>query len=96
MQDMARWNDFKPSRLFRVLRLVLRTQRRLLLLVEAFKPLGFGGDVWMHRFYPNGVKAFSPGLRGTSYPGNTSRKIINPNGVVATGVHGDDATPLGL
>ena len=45
---------------------------------------------------PNGVMAFSPGLRGTSYPGKSSRKFNNPEGVEAAGTRTVDATPLGL
>ena len=43
---------------------------------------------------PKGIASFSPGLRGTSYPGNRIKYHFNPNGVAATGV-GGDATPLG-
>ena len=44
---------------------------------------------------PEGIQSFSPGLRGTSYPGfatqwNTTLKGLNPFALVA------DATPLGL
>jgi hypothetical protein len=31
---------------------------------------------------PKGIVSSSPGLRGTSYPGFLSEKLINPNGVV--------------
>ena len=37
---------------------------------------------FMPLFNPNGIVSFSPGLRGTSYPGNDADKINNPNGVV--------------
>ncbi len=30
---------------------------------------------------PKGIASFSPGLRGTSYPGKTAKRIANPNGV---------------
>ena len=32
---------------------------------------------------PNGIVSFSPGLRGTSYPGRMAKTGVNPNGVVA-------------
>ena len=32
---------------------------------------------------PNGIQAFSPGLRGTSYPGSGEWVRANPNGVVS-------------
>jgi len=32
---------------------------------------------------PKGIVSFSPGLRGTSYPGKTTAMRINPKGVVA-------------
>jgi hypothetical protein len=34
-------------------------------------------------FNPKGIGSFSPGLRGTSYPGNNAGGIINPNGVAS-------------
>jgi hypothetical protein len=45
---------------------------------------------------PQRATSFNPGLRGTSYPGKPSPRIINPNGVAAIGACRDDATPLGL
>jgi hypothetical protein len=34
--------------------------------------------------HPNGMKSFSPGLRGTSYPGSSSKQNnFNPNGVAS-------------
>ncbi len=35
---------------------------------------------------PKGIVSSSPGLRGTSYPGNAVRRTINPNGVAAPSV----------
>jgi hypothetical protein len=57
---------------------------------------GFFGRNRATLIYPNGVTAFSPGLRGTSYPGKASRTFNNPEGVAATGAYTIDATPLGL
>ena len=46
---------------------------------------------------PNGIPSSSPGLRGTSYPGSTVKKISNPNGVVSSRVASPmAATPLRL
>jgi hypothetical protein len=55
--------------------------------------VGHDGGTFVH---PNGVTAFSPGLRGTSYPGKPFRKFNNPERVAATGARTIDATPLGL
>ena len=35
------------------------------------------------QFNPKGIVSFSPGLRGTSYPGKVPYAAINPNGVAA-------------
>jgi hypothetical protein len=45
---------------------------------------------------PNGIQSFSPGLRGTSYPGSMQRELGNPNGVVSDSTNWAAATPLGL
>jgi len=44
---------------------------------------------------PNGILPQSPGLRGTSYPGEFREHGVNPNGVAAS-AHGRAATLLGL
>src|SRR5206468_1475391 len=44
---------------------------------------------------PTGIVSASPGLRGTSYPGEMSRMPDNPNGVVAF-PRSSAATPFGL
>ena len=45
----------------------------------AFKPAGRNP----HSGNANGVPSFSPGLRGTSYPGNRATNRNNPNGVAS-------------
>jgi hypothetical protein len=45
---------------------------------------------------PNGIASQSPGLRGTSYPGFTVRRVFNPNGIASFGLRRWGATPLGL
>src|SRR5258708_38216167 len=42
-----------------------------------------------------GWKPFSPGLRGTNYPGSTALETANPNGVVAP-VCGRGRNPVGV
>jgi len=45
---------------------------------------------------PNGAMAVSPGMRGTSYPGNPVQQGFNRNAVAAIGGPFRAATPLGL
>ena len=45
---------------------------------------------------PNGIPSFSPGLRGTIYPGSWRKIFSNPNGVASVSIHLTAATPLGL
>ena len=45
---------------------------------------------------PEGIVSFSPGLRGTSYPGKTCKKKRNPEGVAAKALLGSHSTPSGL
>ena len=54
---------------------------------------GAGGDA-AGRFYPEGIMALSPGLRGTSYPGCAARKGPQPcKGCVIVPVRGTVMVP---
>ena len=44
---------------------------------------------------PNGIASFSPGLRGTSYPGLSKTIFINPEGVVS-GICNFCCNPVGV
>jgi hypothetical protein len=50
---------------------------------------------WLCRINPNGIEAFSPGLRGTSYPGDSGENH-NPERVESIFVRSCDATLSGL
>ena len=45
---------------------------------------------------PNGILSFSPGLRGTSYPGASQNECANPNWVASDSADRAATTPLGL
>ena len=45
---------------------------------------------------PNGIFSFSPGLRGTSYPGSSQNEYPNPNGVASDSADRATTTPSGL
>src|SRR5262245_30006 len=47
-------------------------------------------------FNPKGIASYSPGLRGTSYPGLTKRKGTNPKRVVASSKCGGCHNPVGV
>jgi len=64
--------------------------------LDDLNPVGIDSQPAPQRLQnPEGIPSFNPGLRGTSYPGSSSKTNFNPNGVVFACVR-FDKTPMGF
>src|SRR2546422_1065810 len=64
----------------------LLSTERIVLRLPGIRAAGFAGR--STRAIPKGLGSFSPGLRGTSYPGKASQNETNPESVESTSLFG--------